>query len=240
MVKNHLKRVNAPKTWKIERKATKYIIRPNPGGQPLGGMMPLGTIFKEMLHYADTSREVQHMLSSSEVLVDGRRQLDFRYGVGLMDVLTFTKLDEHFRMLLNSEGSLYLLKVPKEESSLTLCRIIGKTVLKTGIIQLNLSGGRSIRLKENAYKVGDSLLLEVPGQAVRAHFPFEEGAAVYLTGGSHVGAFGVLSEVKGKLAYLSPIGKEGEKFVTSKDYAFVVGKGKPALSLGASQEVSAQ
>lgn len=240
MVKNHLKRVNAPKTWKIERKTTKYIIRPNAGGQPLGEMMPLGTVFKEMLHYAGTSREVQHMLRSSEVLVDGRRQLDFRFGVGLMDVLTLAKLDEHFRMLLNSEGSLYLLKVPKEESSLKLCRITGKSALKSGIIQLNLSGGRSIRLKENAYKVGDSLLIGMPGQEVRAHFPFEAGAAVYLTGGSHVGALGVLSEVKGGLAYLSPIGKEGEKFVTSKRYAFVVGKGKPALSLGASQEVSAQ
>lgn len=231
MVKNHLKRLNAPKSWKIERKASKFIARPNPGAHPMELSMPLSTLFKEKLSYADTTREVKLLMRSSEVLVDGRRRFDYRFPLGLMDVLSIPKLNEHYRMLLNTHGSLYLMKVPKDESALKLCRIDGKTVLKGGKLQLNLSGGRSLLLEKAPYKVGDTLLLELPEQKVKGHFPMEEGAAIYLIGGSHVGTLGILTEIRTKIVNFSQGGSKDETFTTSRKYAFVVGKGKPALSL---------
>lgn len=237
MGKNHLKRLNAPKSWKIERKASKFIARPNPGAHPMELSMPLATLFKEVLSYADTTREVRLLMRSNEVLVDGRRRFECKQALGLMDVLSIPKLNKHYRMLLDTHGSLYLRKVPKEESSLKLCRVNGKTVIKGGKLQLNLSGGRSILVKEVPYKVGDTLLVELPEQKIKEHFPLEAGAAIYLTGGSHVGTFGVLTEIKGKIVNFTPEGSKDEKFTTSRKYAFVVGKGKPALSLTDKPEV---
>ncbi len=240
MVKNHLKRLNAPKTWKIERKLTKWIARPRPGSHPLEHTMPLATIFKEMLGYADTTREVKRILRFNEVMVDGRKKLDVRYGMGLMDVLSIPKINEHYRMLLNTHGTLFLQKVPQGESNLKLSRIDGKTSIKGGQLQLNFSGGRSILVKDSPYKVGDSLLLEMPEQKVKGHFPLEENAIIFLTGGRHVGTFGRLMKLKGKIVTFSPLEVEGEKHATSRDYVFVVGKDKPALVMADSQEVDAK
>lgn len=35
MVRRHLKRIAAPKTWPIKRKEHKWIVRPTPGPHPL-------------------------------------------------------------------------------------------------------------------------------------------------------------------------------------------------------------
>lgn len=237
MVKNHLKRINAPKSWKIQRKASRFITRPRPGAHPMELSMPLATLFKEVLGYANTTNEVKRILRSKEILVDGRRRLDYALPVGLMDVLSIPTLKEHYRMLLNIHGSLYLREVPEGESNLKLCRVDGKTVMKGGKLQLNLCSGRSIIAKDAACKVGDSLLLELPEQKVKGHFPLEEGAAIYLTGGSHVGRFGVLTELKGPIVMFRPADSKEEKHTTSRKYAFVVGRGKPALSLTETPEV---
>lgn len=237
MVKNHLKRINAPKSWKIQRKASKFITRPSSGAHAFGLSMPLATLFKEVLSYADTTNEVKRILRSKEVLVDGRRRLDYTLPVGLMDVLSIPTLKEHYRMLIDLNGSLCLRKVPEGESNLKLCRVDGKTVMKGGRFQLNLSGGRSIIVKEAPYRVGDSLLLELPEQKVKDNFPLAEGAAIYLTGGSHVGSFGTLNEIKGTIVTFKPAGSKEEKLATLRKYAFVVGTGKPALSLTETPEV---
>ena len=58
MVKNHLKRLAAPKTWGIKRKELVWITRPMPGAQSLdmerrtvpdtNGHVPMGSIFQEI------------------------------------------------------------------------------------------------------------------------------------------------------------------------------------------------
>ena len=59
MGKLHLKRINAPNTWPIERKTTKWISRPRLGSQSMNKSLSLNTIIKEILKIVKTSKEVR-------------------------------------------------------------------------------------------------------------------------------------------------------------------------------------
>ena len=75
MVKNHLKRIAIPRTWRVKtKKEIKYIARPKPGKNFLYSM-PLATILKEVICIARTEKEVKFILSEKTVLVKLRLRM---------------------------------------------------------------------------------------------------------------------------------------------------------------------
>jgi len=226
MAKSHLKRINAPRTWNIKRKVNKFIIKPNPGGQELEFTIPLHTLFKEMLGLVKNNREMNYILKTQKILVDGKPRYTPKYPVGLMDVVEIPLSHEAYRLLINEKNLLYAKKTkqPKEK----IVRIQKKTILKKGLMQLNLSDGRNLLVKKDSYKTGDSLLLEIPSQEIKEHLVFEKQAWVYLLRGNHVGSIGTVEDIKGSIVKVM-INKE--KIETPKAYALVIGKTKPAIEL---------
>ena len=91
-----------------------------------------------------------------------------------MDVLSIPVSNEYYRMFINKNKKLQLLKTNKDESSIKVCKIIGKTTLKKGLVQLNLFDVRCILVKKDNYKVGESLLLELPSQKIKEHFKIND------------------------------------------------------------------
>lgn len=228
MGKKHMKRLVAPKTWRIERKKTKFITRPNPGAHSYALGMPLNLIFKDVLNHCKTSKEVKDVLKDKEILVDGIRRKEVRFIIGFMDVLSIPVLKEEYRMLLDKKGKLNLIKIKKNEADLKISKIKGKKVLGKNKIQLNLSDGKNLLVKENKYRVSDSLLLKIPEQTIKEIIKLEKGAIVILTGGKHIGLVGEVEEIKDKVIIIKI---ENELLETKKDYAFAVGNKKAAISL---------
>jgi len=228
MGKKHLKRLVAPRTWRIERKTTTFITRPNPGAHSYELGMSLNLIFKDLLSYCKTSKEVKGILHDKEVLVDGERRKDPRFMVGFMDTLSIPVIKEDFRILLDKKGKLNLIKIKKNEADLKLSKIIGKKVLGKNKVQLNLSDGRNILVKENKYNVSDSLLIKVPEQEIKESVKLEKGAIVILTGGKHIGISGEVDEIINNVITIN-IGDE--KIQTKRNYAFAIGNKKPLISL---------
>ena len=126
----HLKRYFAPKAWKIKRKGIKFVAKPSPGTHKIGMSLPLNIILRDILGYANSNREVKSILDKRNVSVDGIRRNDCRFPVGLFDVLSLNKLDEHFRVILDKKGKISLIKIGKGESSLKLFKITGKSIIK--------------------------------------------------------------------------------------------------------------
>lgn len=224
----HISRMAVPKSWPLGRHVRKWATRPRPGMHPIESGMPLNTVMKDMLGYAKTTKEARFILNSKEgVLVDGKRRNDRKFIIGLMDILSFPKTKENFRVLLNKRGKVSLLQIDDSEAHIKLCRIKNKIPLK-GKFQLNLHDGRNILVEDKGYSVGSTVVMEVPSQKIREMLPFEKGAAVYMASGKHVGSVGVLQEIKGKVAIV----KTSEcVFETPADYTFVVGKEKPIIKL---------
>ncbi len=229
MGKSHIKRIAAPKSWPIKRKISKWITRPTPGPHKLESSMPLGVWLKEILKLANTTKETKYILNNGQVLVNGKARKDQKFPVGIMDVLTAGK--ENYRIMLNTRGKLVPVPINATEAKIYPKRVIGKTSLKGKKTQVNLSDGTNI-LSENKYKTGDTVVFS-EGK-IKDHLKFEKGVIVYILAGKQVGKIGVVKEIveykdfrPTKIIFTQ--GKED--FETLKEYAFVIGKTKPIVSL---------
>jgi small subunit ribosomal protein S4e len=130
-------------------------------------------------------------------------------------------------MVLNTKGKLIIIEISENEAKLKPCKIRGKSQLK-GKIQLNLFDGRNVPIEKGDFKVGDTVLIEVPSQKIKDTIKLEKGNLIYLTGGKRVGDIGTVEDIK-RNKIMFKIGNESVE--TSKEYAFAIGKEKTAVMI---------
>merc|ERR1739848_296565 len=106
--KKHMKRLNAPKHWMLEKMGGTWAPRPSTGPHKLRECLPLVLILRNRLKYALTNKEVQRILMQRLVKVDGKVRTDVNYPVGFMDVISLEKSDEHFRLMYDAKGRFVL------------------------------------------------------------------------------------------------------------------------------------
>ena len=231
--RKHLKRYKAPKTWPIHPKEDTWTVKPSAGSHAIIDAIPLTLVIRDILKLADNAREAKRIINSGNVLVDGRVVKDYKFPVGFMDIIEIPKTGESYRVLLDRKGRLQLNLI--NDNSSKLCKIVNKTTIKGGKTQLNLHDGKNVILEEDAYNVGDVINLKVPEQEIADSYPLQEGATILVTGGKHTGELGTVSEIiENKSSNPNTIIIENsskDEFLTLKDYAFVVGKDEPAISL---------
>ncbi|KZX17767.1 30S ribosomal protein S4e [Methanobrevibacter cuticularis] len=232
--RKHLKRYKAPKNWPIHPKENKWTVKPAAGPHAIEESLSLLIVVRDILGLADNSREAKRIINTGKVLVDGRARKDYKYPVGFMDVVQIPKTEETYRILPDTKGRLTLHPIPKGNDGFKLCKITDKTTIKENKTQLNLHDGRNMIVDES-YSVGDVVSLNVPNQEITDNFKFEEGAMVLITGGKHTGEIGKINEVIiNKSSNPNTVIVENDKkneFLTLKDYAFVIGKDEPIISL---------
>lgn len=230
MSKGHLKKIVSPRTWLLARKQTMFVIRPSPGSHPMNFSLPLGLLLKEK-GFGATSREIKKIINTKTVLVDGRRVKSPKYAVGLLDVVCVKETNDYFRIVLDSKGRLKILAIAESDTKVKPCRVNNKTAVKGNKIQLNLFDSRNILCddKENKeIKTGYSVLIDLASNKISSVLKFEKGAAVMLTGGSHMGGLGVIKDIIGNTVVIE---SEGVRFNTERHLVFVVGKNKEAVKL---------
>jgi small subunit ribosomal protein S4e len=220
----HLKRLAAPKTWRILKKAETFAMRPKPGAHSLELGMPLNTVLIR-LGLATNKREVEFILKNKEVHVDGRRVHDEKRPVGLMDVVSIPESDEYYRIVMGRKG---LAAIEVDDGSTKPVKITGKTSVKGGKTQINTLDGRNILIDDDAYSVGDSLIIDIPSQDIQDHIALEAGNLVLLYKGRHTGEVAEVSAIDGETLSFK---KDGESYETRREYAFVVGKDEAVINL---------
>ncbi len=228
-----MKRLSAPGFWSVKRKENKFVIEPQPGPHPKKRCIPLGIILRDILKYAENMKEVRSGLNMKLVKINSRVVRSPRFPVGLMDVVSVSS--ENYRVLTNRKG-LCLHKIDEQEAGIRLAKIIKKTCVK-GKVQLNLHDGNNILLEKNNYNTGDVLVLE--NNKVKDVIKFEKGALAMVTGGSNIGNIGNIENVVVRKSSQENhvelvIGKK--KTPVPEKYVFVVGKDKPVISLGETNE----
>ena len=239
----HLKRHVSPKFWPIHRKEKVWTVKPSPGPHPKDRCIPLALILRDMLGLAKTSREVKLILAEGKVKVDGKVRRDGGFPVGLMDVIEIVGLDKAYRMVPHPKEFLTLLEVDGVEKDFKLCKIINKTTVKGGHIQLNLHDGRNLLIRvadptnpeEDVYETGDTLKLDYRKNEILGHYKFKKGAYAVVTGGKNVGVHGVIEAIEQPNPLAQTIVKirspSGAEYNTASRYVLVVGEGKPEIKL---------
>ncbi len=221
MTKSHLKKLVAPKTWKIKRKSTTFIIRPKPGGHAMDMSIPLKKVIFD-IGKAKTMREVSYILHNHIVNVDSRKKTDPAFPVGLFDIVTFPEINEAYTIVINSWGKLVFKKLNDPKSDKKLVKIVNKRKIKGSKVQIETYCGRNLIVEDKEslkFKTGDSLMIKLPEQKIVDHKKLDKGARVYLTKGSHVGVIANVKEIVGTKIVVLDGKKELE---TKKDFAFVI------------------
>jgi len=230
----HQKRLSAPKTLKIPRKTDKWLVKTSPGPHD-GRAMPLLVLVRDFLGLADTAREARRIISAGKILVDGKPRKDYKFPVGLFDVVSVPDIEKSYRIVFDERGRY----IPKEveDADRKIYKITGKALLKGGKVQLNLFDGTNI-VASNDYSTKDSIVLQIPEKKILNHLKFEEGVLVMITGGTHAGEVGRIKDykiVRGSSPNLVTVEGGSREITTIEDYIFVVGDKEakePVIDLG--------
>jgi small subunit ribosomal protein S4e len=228
-----LKRLVAPKFWKIPKKVKTWVVSPSPGPHGKFDSIPLLIIVRDILGLTETAKEARSVVKKGEILVDGKPRKDIGYPAGLMDAVSIPKLSKFYRIVPSSKG-LKLIEIPEKESMLKILNIKNKTLLNKGKVQLNFHDGKNLTVDKDVYKTGDSLLVELPSFKILEHIKLEKGSVGIILKGANAGK---LAEVKDILvSRTSEPNKvvcehEKEKLKIVFDYFLVVGKKSPLITV---------
>ena len=145
-----------------------------------------------------------------------------------MDAIEVKKTKEAFRLIINNHNKYQLTKINEDEAKIKPCKIINKTTLKKGLVQLNFYDGRNIIVEKDDYNVGDTILLNLENNKIVSHLKLEKGSLVYITDGRYIGNVAKLDSIikpkdlqSAKIVFML----DNKKFETLKDYAFVINEG---------------
>ncbi len=219
----HLKRYAAPRSWAIQRKPKVWTVRAKPGAHSMEKSIPLLVALRDILNLGDTASEIRKILARRDVLVDGKVRTSPKLPVGIMDVISIPKIKSFYRVMVNPRGQITLKKIEKSESTWKLARIMNKTIVKGGTLQLHLHDGRNILVKKDEFKTGDAIKISLPDQKIIEKFPMKEESLAFLTGGAHIGTICRIKRIEVTRNPDPNIVEFHEGFNTIIDHVFIIG-----------------
>jgi len=235
--KKHLKRINAPKSWMLDKLGGIFATKPSQGPHKYRESMPLSLILKNRLKYALTGREVMMIVNDKEgnIAVDGKIRKDPRFPAGLMDIVSIKKTGELYRVLYDVKGRFILRNVGQEEGKFKLCKVVKRSVGPNKIPYIVTHDGRTIRFPNPAIAVLDTIKIDIATGLIVDHVQFETNNLALVTSGNNVGRVGVLvhrDRHVGGFDIVHVRDARGHSFATRIANVFIIGKGKnPMISL---------
>jgi len=235
--KKHLKRINAPKSWMLDKLGGIFATKPSQGPHKYRESLPLTVILKHRLKYALTGREVTMIVNDKEgnIAVDGKIRKDPRFPAGLMDVISIKKTGELYRLLYDVKGRFVLRNIGQEEAKHKLVKITKKAVGPNKIPYIVTHDGRSLRFPNPELAVYDTAKLDIATGQVVDFVKFETGNLCMITSGNNVGRVGVIVHRDRHIGGFDIVhvrDSRGHAFATRIGNVFMIGKGKnPWISL---------
>jgi len=233
---DHLKRLNAPDSWHIAKKTTKFITKTAPGPHNANAM-PITVWLRDHMGMARNLKEVKQILGQGDVVVNGRPCRDPKMGIGIFDIIALPKINKYYRILRDKNGRHVSVPIDAEAAKTRLCKITDKTTVAGGKVQLNMRDGANV-LADNTYRPGDSIVLSLEPETrfkIIDHFPFAVGNMAMIIGGKHSGKVARIKDivkVPGSVPNKIILSEEkgGTVFDTIAPYIYMVGKTAPAVA----------
>jgi small subunit ribosomal protein S4e len=231
----HLKRLDAPKHWMLDKISGKWAPRPSPGPHKLRESLPLIILLRNRLKYALTAREVRYILQQRLIQVDGKVRTDPHFPSGFMDIITIEKTAENFRLLYDTKGRFSIQRITPAEAKYKLARVEKKHTVSGNIPVVQTNDGRTIRYPDPDVDVHDTVKIDIETGKITERIAFEVGNLVMAIGGHNIGRVGVIVNRErhpGSFDIVHIKDAVGHSFATRLTNVFVIGKGtKAAVSL---------
>jgi small subunit ribosomal protein S4e len=233
---DHLKRLNAPDSWHIAKKTTKFITKTAPGPHNANAM-PIAVWLRDHMGLARNLKEVKQILHQNDVIINGGPCRDAKVGIGIFDIISLPKINKFYRILRDKNGRHVSIEIDAEAAKTRLCKVKNKTIVSGGKVQLNMRDGANL-LADNIYKTGDSIVLSLESGTrfkIVDHFPFAIGNMAMVIGGRHSGKVARIVDIvtmPGSVPNKIILEDETTKtrFDTITPYIYMVGKQTPAIA----------
>jgi len=238
--KKHLKRLNAPSHWMLDKLGGVWAPRPSAGPHKLAECLPLSLILRNRLKYSLNRRETLMIIMRRLVAVDNKVRTDLNYPAGFMDVISIEKTGENFRLLYDHKGRFVLKSVSEKEASYKLLRVMKKAKAKKATIGKNpffegqngsipyitTHDGRTIKYPHPEIAVNDTIKFDITTGEILDFSKFEVGNLVMITRGANAGRVGIMTAREkhpGGFDLVHITDKKNNKFATRLGNVFVIG-----------------
>ncbi|PKC15889.1 40S ribosomal protein S4 [Rhizophagus irregularis] len=233
--RKHLKRLNAPKHWMLDKLTGTYAPRPSPGPHKLRECLPLVIFLRNRLKYALTSKDVQSILMQRLVKVDGKVRTDSTYPAGFMDVISIERNGENFRLIYDTKGRFTVHRITADEAKYKLAKVKKVQVGSKAIPYIVTHDGRTIRYPDPLIKVNDTIRFDFETNNITEFIKFEVGNIAMITGGRNMGRVGIITHRERHVGGFDIVhikDSVDRQFATRLINVFVIGEGnKPWISL---------
>jgi len=233
--RKHLKRLNAPKHWMLDKLSGAFAPRPSSGPHKLRECLPLALFLRNRLKYALNYDESKKILKQRLIKVDGKVRTDVTYPAGIMDVITIEKTGENFRLVYDTKGRYSIHRITPEEAKYKLCRVRKTLMGPKGVPFVVTHDGRTVRYPDPAIKVNDTIVLDIATSKITDYIKFDSGNQCMVTGGHNVGRVGLVTHRErhpGGFDIVHVKDAAGNTFATRLYNIFIIGKGnKSYISL---------
>jgi len=233
---DHLKRLNAPDSWHISKKTTKFVTKTSAGPHNANAM-PIAVWLRDRMGFARNMKEIKQILSQRDVIINGRPCTDPKMGIGIFDIISLPKIGKYYRIQRDEHGRHASVEISPEDAKIRLSKVRNKTIVSGGRVQLNLRFGANV-IAENIYKPEDTVVLSLEPETrfkIIDHFPFAKGNVAMVTGGRHSGKVARIVDIiktTGSVpnkVILEEIETKGQ-FDTITPYIYMIGREKPAIT----------
>ncbi|KAF6770435.1 hypothetical protein AHF37_11291 [Paragonimus kellicotti] len=230
-IKKHLKRLNAPKHWMLDKLGGNFAPKPCTGPHKLRECLPLSIFLRNRLKYALNYNECTRILAQKFVKVDGKVRTNKKYPAGFMDVISIEKTNEHFRLVYDTKGRFAIHRIHPEEAKYKLCKV-RKVLTAVGAIPFLVThDGRTIRYPDPNIKPNDTIQVDIATGKVLNHIKFEPGNICMITGGRNLGRVGTITQWErhpGSVEMVHVRDSTGHQFLTRLNNVFIIGKSNKA------------
>ena len=220
----HQKRLSAPTSWPVERKGETFTVKASGGPHGDDGV-PLVVVLRDVLGYVDSTKEAKYAANDGGVQVNGDSVSDVSRPIGMFDILSFPGREEHYRVFPDEGGRLGLTTITADDAGSKLGKIVDKTTVSGGQVQLNLHDGANILVEDDEYSASDSIVVDNETADVVAHFEYGEGALVTAVDGAHAGEIGTVESIEvtpGSSQNNVNVENEDGGFETVEEYVVVI------------------
>ena len=188
-----IKKSKMPRSWPIQRKSNKsrYIAVPS---HSLNKSISILFVLRNIFKLASTRKEVRHILAEGQVKINNIVKKDENSPIQIFDTISLEKLKKFYRLEIVNR-KFYLSEIKKSETNKKISKILGKTILRKNLSQMNLEDGTNI-LTKLKFNVGDSIILNTKEKTIEKVLPLKLKAKIEIVLGKHAGEKGELVAIE--------------------------------------------
>ncbi|GKT32408.1 40S ribosomal protein S4 [Aduncisulcus paluster] len=210
----HLKRLNAPKHWMLDKMSGVWAPRPSSGPH--------------------NHREAGMICRRRLVKVDGKIRTDPGFPAGFQDVVTLPKSGDSYRLVFDVKGRFRLHPIDAAEQTKKLLRVKKTFLGPKGIPFAATHDGRTIRYPHPDIKANDTLVYDFEKNEVTKVLKFEAHKFAAITGGKNIGRTGIIHHTErhpGSFTAVQIKDAAGHIFATRLENVFIIGDEKPIFDM---------